>query len=86
MDGKTIENKIQAIVAEQLKMRGLRIRVKNTDSLIGAGILDSLSALELVAELEKVFNITISPEEMTESNFGSVVKITNFISVKTKGS
>jgi acyl carrier protein len=84
MDRKTAVNKIQAILADQLKKRGSRFNVKNTDSIIGAGILDSLSALELVAELEKVFGITILPEEMTEVNFDSIVKIADFINAKMK--
>ena len=79
MDRKDTEPKIQTILVKQFKKRGLRHQIKHTDSLIGAGILDSLSAIELVSELEKEFKIVISQEEMSENNFDSIEKITHFI-------
>jgi acyl carrier protein len=82
MDKIDIEKIVQAMLVSQLKTRGMRFNVKKTDSIIGAGILDSLSALELVAELEKKFGISISPEEMTETNFDTIAKISDFISTK----
>ncbi|MDD5922473.1 MAG: acyl carrier protein [Eubacteriales bacterium] len=40
-------------------------------SLIGDHILDSLSIINLVGELEDEFDISIGPEEMTKKNFDS---------------
>jgi len=85
MDKNTIETKIRTILTGHLKKRGIKLNPEDTESIIAAGILDSLSALEIVAELEKTFNITILPEEMTETNFDSIIKIINFISTKLKG-
>lgn len=85
MKSKLIEKKVLAILAKQLKKRGLRQDIKRADSLIGPGILDSLSAIELTAELEKLFSITIAPEEMTESNFDTIEKVRDFIAEKTNG-
>jgi acyl carrier protein len=85
MDPKTIETKIRKILVGHLKKRGLQLNPKNTESIIAVGILDSLSALELISELEKVFVIKILPDEMTESNFDSILKISNFVIEKLKG-
>ena len=82
MDAASLEKKIRAILAANLKKCGLVLRVKNTESLINSNIIDSLGALEFVSQLEKIFRIKISPEEMTELNFDSIVKIAEFIKRK----
>lgn len=84
MGNRSIENKVQAILEKQLKKRGSRFSLKNTDSIIESGVLDSLSAVELVAELEKLFGIDVLPEEMSATNFDSILKITEFISLRIK--
>ncbi|MCM8760900.1 MAG: acyl carrier protein [Candidatus Omnitrophica bacterium] len=78
-----IKDKVRAILSRQLSSRGMTLNVADTDSIIAAGILDSLSAIELVTEVEKSFGITILPEEMTEANFDSIQKIADFLSAKT---
>lgn len=85
MDIKNIEKAVKKILIRRLKMRGLIFSVKSDDSIIASGMLDSLSAVELVAELERSFNIKILSEEMTESNFDSVLKIADLVSAKLKG-
>lgn len=84
MDPKTVESKIRKILSKHLKRLGSRLNPKNTESIIATGILDSLSALELVSELEKEFIIKILPDEMTEGNFDSILKISNFVITKLK--
>jgi acyl carrier protein len=85
MDAKTIGSRVRKILEKQLKARGLRLRVNDNDSIITVGALDSLSAIELVAALEKTFGITVLAEEMTESNFDSISKISNFTKAKIGG-
>lgn len=43
--------------------------------LVDGHLLDSLSILALVAELEDAFNITIPAVEITPSNFNSAAQI-----------
>lgn len=84
MNSKNIENGVRKILSGQLKTRGLRLDAKDTDSIISSGILDSMSAIELVAALEKIFLIKIPSEDMTVSNFDSILKIADFVRAKLK--
>jgi acyl carrier protein len=79
MDRKAIEREITAMLANQFKSRGLRIKVSRATPLISAGLLDSLTAVELVADLEKMFKIIILPEEMSEDNFDGIDKMVNYV-------
>lgn len=45
------------------------------EDLLGNGIVDSLGMIKLVVFLEKEFQVTISPEDMTVENFNSVRSI-----------
>jgi acyl carrier protein len=57
----------------------------NDDSLLlGSGIIDSLAMLDVLAFLEKSFAITISDEELTPENFGSIRSVASFVESKWK--
>jgi acyl carrier protein len=57
----------------------------NDDSLLlGSGIIDSLAMLDVLAFLEKSFGITISDEELTPDNFGSIRCLVTFVASKRK--
>ena len=47
--------------------------------LLQSGIIDSLGVLDLVAFLEKSFTISITDEELTPDNFGSINSISSFV-------
>lgn len=49
--------------------------LKDTDSLLGQGIIDSTGALELIHFLETEFGIKVDDTEMTPENLDSVDKI-----------
>lgn len=52
----------------------------STDTqLFEKGIIDSTGVLELVAFIEENFNLTITDEELVQSNFSSVNAIINFL-------
>jgi len=53
--------------------------IKDDDSLFEAGIIDSLSLLELIAFIEKTYGISISMSQITISNFDSINKIYKLI-------
>lgn len=52
---------------------------RNTDNLIDDRILDSLSILSLVSEIEDEFDIEIPTVEIIPSNFNSAKKIYELI-------
>lgn len=48
-------------------------------SLVDTGIIDSIGLIEISDYITKKYSITISNDQMTKANFGSVEKIVNFI-------
>jgi acyl carrier protein len=52
------------------------------ESLVDSGILDSVSVLRLLIFVEEHFAITISDEEVTPDNLGSIKRIAAFIDRK----
>lgn len=56
--------------------------IRDTDSLIHSGIVDSTGIHELILFIEERFNLMVSPEEMTPANFDNVSVIDEFVSRK----
>lgn len=48
-------------------------------SLIDTGIIDSMGLIEISSFIKKTFGITVTKEQMNRQNFGSVLKIVDFI-------
>lgn len=48
-------------------------------SLIDEGIIDSFGLIEIAVFMETEFTITVDENDMIRENFGSVVKMANFI-------
>ena len=55
------------------------------DSLLGAGVIDSLVMIELLAKLETTHGIVVADDEMTPENFDSIDAIDSFLSRKREG-
>jgi acyl carrier protein len=53
--------------------------LKDDDSLLGSGIIDSTGVLELISFLEKEFSISFEDNELTGENFDSISKIISFL-------
>lgn len=56
--------------------------ITDNDSLLDAGIIDSLGILELVNFIEQEFDITVTDEELLPENFQSVLSLTAFVEKK----
>ena len=56
--------------------------VDETTDLLGEDVLDSVSVLALVQELEETFDIEIMAEEITAHNFKDVRSIASMIKKK----
>jgi acyl carrier protein len=48
-------------------------------SLIDTGIIDSMGLIEISSYIKKNYGITVTKEQMNRQNFGSVLKIVDFI-------
>ncbi len=57
-------------------------KLEFSTQLISDGIVDSLSALEMVETLERRFSFQVEPTDLDVSNFGTVTAIVEFIQFK----
>lgn len=56
--------------------------LKNTDSFLDSGIIDSTGILEVINFLEEEFNLQVDDDEMIPENLDSVNNVLSFISKK----
>ena len=58
--------------------------LKDEQSLLAAGIVDSTGVLEVIAFIEREFSITVADAEMLPENLDSIANITRFVEKKRK--
>ncbi len=61
-------------------------KLRNDDSFMESGIIDSTGILELVRFLEATFGVKISDEELIPDNLDSIEKIAAFLQRKLPAS
>ena len=49
------------------------------ESLLRAGVIDSLGVMEVIGFVEEVFGIVVADDEIMEANFGTLNAITRYI-------
>lgn len=59
--------------------------LREDDSLLALGLIDSFGILEFVSFLEKDLGLECEPEDMTRSNFESLAAICRFVESKLNG-
>ena len=74
---KEIRNKLLDFIVENFLVEKDEIDLDK--SLVDEGIIDSTGLVEIIAFIEEEFSIKVEDEQMTRDNFGSVVKIIDFI-------
>ncbi len=75
-----VNEKIKEIIMELQPY----VEFDNTTNLLQEEVLDSVSILVLVQEMEDLFEITIAPEEITENNFKTLDDIVEMVNGKRK--
>jgi acyl carrier protein len=76
-DGVQIQREVRDFIKINLG-RDLR-DVTDTDSLLEAGIVDSMGVLALVGFIEQRYGIAVGDEEMMPENFDSISSIAGFV-------
>jgi acyl carrier protein len=74
-DTLALQQQVTALFAEKLN---LDVASAETD-LIETGLLDSLALVELLAQLEESFDVSISTDDMEIENFRSIASIAMFV-------
>ncbi len=55
------------------------LQVGDGDSLLKAGVIDSLGVMELVQFVETDFALTVDPADIVEANFSSIENIAGYV-------
>lgn len=55
---------------------------KNTESLIGTGVVDSTGILELIEFIESTFGIAVEEDETIPKNLDSIANLVRFVGEK----
>jgi acyl carrier protein len=79
--GEETRDQIRAFVRRRFPLAATA-GVKDGDSLLDTGIVDSLGILDLVAFLEKSFGIRVGDEELSPLNFDSIESVARFVAAK----
>ena len=74
-----IHQKLTELFARKLN---LDAPTAGTD-LVGTGLLDSLMLVELLAQLEETFGVSISTDDLELDNFRSIASIAAFVVRRT---
>jgi acyl carrier protein len=78
-----IQNTVTQCVADALRReRGITGEVSPDMSLVDSGLLDSLSIVTFVGQLETKFDISISMSDMTLDNFDNISRISELVRSK----
>lgn len=80
MEAKTI---VRHFILSQFMIGHVGDSLEDDQSLIEAGIIDSLDILKLMAFLEEKFGIEITEQEVIPENFDTVNGIVDLIASKT---
>ncbi len=78
-----ITTKIRLFIFENFLFDADEEDLKNDDSFLDQGIIDSTGVLELVEWLEDTFDITVDDDELIPENLDSVNQLAAYITRKT---
>ena len=74
----TIENKIRNFIQQHLYFSEDHA-LKDDDSFLAEGVIDSMGAFELATFVETEFGIKVQTSEIVVSNFDSVIQLADFV-------
>jgi acyl carrier protein len=80
--GASIESQVRRFIEENFLFAEDSASLKDSDSLIEAGLINSTGILELLSFLESEFRLQIQDAEVIPENLDSIVAITSFVAAK----
>ena len=79
MSVEEVCEKVREIVQGTINSTGLDITVDDDMSLVEGGLLDSMSIVLLVQDLQQEFDIDIDFSDITISNFDSITLLKRYV-------
>ena len=84
MAPQSIEHQIRQFIIEVFLFGQGGDNLSSRESLLGRGIIDSTGVLEVVAFLERTWNLQVEDEELVPDNFDSIDKLVGFVERKLR--
>ena len=76
-----VESTIKHYITTEF-LHGKKREIDPDESLIGSGVLDSLTLLQLISFVEEEFGVTVADSDMDPDNFESINAIEAFLERK----
>jgi acyl carrier protein len=83
LDQSDVRAKIKDFVSTNFLLGKAAPNLKDKDSFLESGIVDSTGVLEFVSFLQDNWSINVADEELLPENFDSIENLTAFILKKT---
>lgn len=77
-----IETQIRSYILENFLYTSDQGKLRNSDSFLEDGIVDSTGILELLMFVEETFGIQVEDEEVLPDNFDSVERLKRYVQMK----
>jgi len=74
-----LEAEIRKFISENMLFSADGFNYDDNDSLLEAGIVDSIGVMELVTFVGQTYKITVPPEDISPDNFDSISRLANYI-------
>lgn len=81
-DESTIAQEVREFIVSNF-LYGQECTLRDTDSFLDEGIVDSTGVLQLVMFLEETYGITVADDDLTPDNLDSIKNVSDYISRKT---
>ncbi|MCX6827537.1 MAG: acyl carrier protein [candidate division Zixibacteria bacterium] len=82
IDQNMIRTKVKNFIVETFLIGDSKGTLKDSDSFMQNGIVDSTGVLELTSFIESEYSITVEDNEMVPDNLDSIDNLTAFITKK----
>ena len=83
MDQRDIESDVRRFITESFPLGASGSELDGSDSLLEAGVIDSVGVLELIEFLEARYSIQIPDEDVMPENLDSIAAITRYVSSRS---
>jgi acyl carrier protein len=82
-----VRERIRGFISETFMFRANGKQIADSESLLKAGVLDSVGVLVLVSFIEETFEVKVEDEEVEPDNFASIDSLTSYVErkIETRG-
>ena len=79
----TVAQQVTSFIVENFLFGESMDGLKDTDSFLDSGIIDSTGILELVSFIEETYAIQVKDEELIPENLDSIANVTAYVQRKS---